>query len=91
MASFRSFFATIDSRLVAKAALLSLLFSPNTSHMLPTAAPTTLPPDPHSYASRSPVRVRHLALRLTVDFDQHTLAGTATWQLANPGDRKSVV
>lgn len=45
---------------------------------------TTPPVDPHSYASRSPVRVRHLALSLTVDFDQHILAGTATWQLANP-------
>ena len=49
-----------------------------------SSAPATLPLDPHSYASRSPVRVRHLALSLTVDFAQHTLAGTATWQLANP-------
>lgn len=48
-----------------------------------TASPTQ-PLDPHSYASRSPVRVHHLALSLSVDFDQHTLAGTATWQLANP-------
>ena len=44
----------------------------------------SLPIDPHSYASTSPVRVRHLALDLTVDFDQHTLAGTATWHLVNP-------
>ena len=49
-----------------------------------TTLPATLPPDPHSYASRSPVRVRHLALQLTVDFEQRTLAGSATWQLANP-------
>ena len=53
--------------------------------MLPTTAPATLPPDPHSYASRSPVQVRHLTLQLTVDFDRHILAGTAIWQLANPG------
>jgi leukotriene-A4 hydrolase len=52
--------------------------------MPPTTLSAKLPPDPHSYASRSPVRVRHLALQLTVDFEQQTLAGTATWQLANP-------
>ena len=52
--------------------------------MLPTTAPATLPPDPHSHASRSPVRVRHLVLNLSVDFDHQTLSGTATWQLANP-------
>ena len=50
----------------------------------------SLPIDPHSYASISPVRVRHLALDLTVDFDQHTLAGTATWHLANPGTAAEV-
>jgi leukotriene-A4 hydrolase len=49
-----------------------------------TPAPAPQPHDPHSYASRNAVRVQHLALNLTVDFDQHTLAGTATWQLANP-------
>ena len=43
------------------------------------------PLDPHSYASSSPARVRHLALNLTVDFEQRTLIGKATWQLANPG------
>ena len=53
--------------------------------MYPITIPAPLSPDPHSYASRSLVRVRHLALHLTVDFDQQTLAGTATWQLANPG------
>ncbi|WP_460619279.1 M1 family metallopeptidase [Hymenobacter ruber] len=46
--------------------------------------PTVLPTDPHSHAGSSPVRVRHLALVLTVDFDQHILTGTATWDLANP-------
>ena len=44
--------------------------------------PTT---DPHSYADISPARVRHLHLDLTVDFASRTLAGTATWQLAQPG------
>ena len=50
----------------------------------------SLPIDPHSYASISPVRVRHLALDLTVDFDQHTLAGTATWHLTNPSSAAEV-
>jgi aminopeptidase N len=43
------------------------------------------PLDPHSFAGASPVRVRHLVLDLSVDFDSRTLAGTATWHLANPG------
>ncbi|MFD1468690.1 leukotriene A4 hydrolase C-terminal domain-containing protein [Hymenobacter caeli] len=46
---------------------------------MPTAA---LPPDPHSHAGDAPARVRHLALALTVDFATRTLAGTATWHLA---------
>ena len=55
----------------------------------PTSA--ALPADPHSYADGSPVRVRHLALALTVDFGQHTLVGTATWYLANPGAAAELV
>jgi leukotriene-A4 hydrolase len=51
----------------------------------PDLAPAALPTDPHSAASSSSIRVRHLVLDLAVDFDQHTLAGTATWYLANPG------
>ncbi|GAA4047753.1 M1 family metallopeptidase [Hymenobacter glaciei] len=59
---------------------------------MPTpAALTTQPIDPHSYASRSPVRVRHLALYLTVDFDQQKLAGTATWQLVNQDSNTELV
>lgn len=46
--------------------------------------------DPHSYASRSAARVCHLALNLTVDFDQKVLAGTATWQLASPNTSSDV-
>jgi len=42
----------------------------------------TLPADPHSYA-QGPA-LRHLKLRLAVDFTQHTLAGSATWLLAEP-------
>lgn len=57
----------------------------------PISPATTLPTDPHSYSSRSPVRVRHLALELTVDFDSHTLAGSATWQLAEPGAAAEIV
>ncbi|MCI1187307.1 M1 family metallopeptidase [Hymenobacter sp. DH14] len=59
--------------------------------MSETTFPTTQPLDPHSYASRSAARVRHLTLNLTVDFDQKMLAGTATWQLANPGSSSELV
>ncbi|WP_310395735.1 M1 family metallopeptidase [Hymenobacter sp.] len=48
-------------------------------------------PDPHSHAGTSPVRVGHLALDLAVDFESRTLAGTATWQLANPEAGREVV
>ena len=61
------------------------LFSLTPPVMPPFPASTTQPLDPHSHAGRSPVRVHHLVLDLVVDFDQRTLAGTATWQLANPG------
>ena len=47
--------------------------------------PNTSLPDPHSYAGHSPVRVQHLALRLSVDFAARRVSGHATWQLANPG------
>lgn len=50
-----------------------------------------LPTDPHSFAGSSPARVRHLVLDLAVDFDRRTLAGSATWQLANPGAANEVV
>ncbi|UOR06635.1 M1 family metallopeptidase [Hymenobacter aerilatus] len=40
--------------------------------------------DPHSYARLGEVGVRHLQLRLRVDFASRTLAGHATWQLHNP-------
>ena len=43
---------------------------------------TPLAADPHSCAATGPLRVRHLRLALTVDFTQRTLAGTATWLLA---------
>ena len=59
--------------------------------MSSTTAPATQPLDPHSYASRSSVRVHHLALNLTVDFDQRTLAGTATWQLTSLGASTELV
>ncbi|RZK94705.1 MAG: aminopeptidase, partial [Hymenobacter sp.] len=39
--------------------------------------------DPHSYASQSGLRVRQLRLHLAVDFAGRTLAGTATWLLAD--------
>jgi leukotriene-A4 hydrolase len=59
--------------------------------MASSASPTTpdfsvvaAAADPHSYAALGPLRVRHLRLQLTVDFAQRTLAGTATWWLADP-------
>ena len=60
---------------------------------MPSSAPTSvnLPPDPHSHAGASPVRVAHLALDLSVDFASRTLTGTATWQLANPAAGTEVV
>ncbi|MDO7845981.1 M1 family metallopeptidase [Hymenobacter sp. M29] len=60
--------------------------------MAPSLSPSeTLPQDPHSHASQSPVRVRHLDLDLAVDFAAHTLAGTATWQLSNSDQATEVV
>ncbi len=47
-------------------------------------ASLALPPDPHSYAGTGAARVRHLVLALVVDFEARTLAGTATWHLAEP-------
>ncbi|GAA4355744.1 M1 family metallopeptidase [Hymenobacter saemangeumensis] len=59
---------------------------------LPTPhASAPLSADPHSHASRSPVRVSHLVLELSVDFESRTLAGLATWQLANPGAGSELV
>ena len=57
----------------------------------PISSPIIVPIDPHSYAGASPMRVRHLALDLVVDFDHQTLTGSATWQLANPGAADAVV
>ncbi len=60
--------------------------------MSPSNSPVaSLPTDPHSHAGRSPMRVRHLTLDLTVDFNHRTLAGSATWQLAEPGTAAEVV
>ena len=56
-----------------------------------SSSPLRRPADPHSYAGGSPVRVRHLALALTVDFERRTLTGSATWQLANPDAAREVV
>jgi len=50
---------------------------------MPTASPRPTPPlpaDPHSYA-QGPA-LPHLRLALAVDFGQQTLAGSATWLLA---------
>jgi leukotriene-A4 hydrolase len=54
----------------------------SSAHLAGAAVPSPTP-DPHSYASQGTLRVRHLRLRLAVDFSQRTLAGTATWLLAD--------
>ena len=59
--------------------------SPSTAAMPPASLPPPAP-DPHSRAGTGPARVRHLALDLTVDFAARTLAGTATWHLAQPAE-----
>ena len=57
----------------------------------PSSLPQLSPADPHTFSGASPVRVRHLALDLRVDFDARRLSGTATWQLANPAAGTEVV
>ena len=60
--------------------------------MLPPSLPALAPPpDPHSHAGAGPVRAHHLLLDLAVDFDQHRLSGTATWQLTNPDAGAEIV
>lgn len=39
-------------------------------------------PDPHSFSKPATAQVTHLRLDLQVDFDQRSLNGTATWQIA---------
>lgn len=57
---------------------MTLAFAP----IHPAAAAAAPGSDPHSYASQSARRVRHLRLQLAVDFASRTLAGTVTWLLA---------
>jgi len=61
---------------------------PDSTAPAPLPHPATLPLlDPHSYAGQSARQVRHLRMQLAVDFSQRTLAGTATWLLADaPAD-----
>jgi leukotriene-A4 hydrolase len=56
--------------------------TPPLVHASPALAAATPGSDPHSYVSQSARRVRHLRLQLAVDFASRTLAGTATWLLA---------
>ncbi|NIP77869.1 MAG: aminopeptidase [Gemmatimonadetes bacterium] len=51
-----------------------------------------LPEDPHSFANPDEARVRHVDLRLAVDFERRTLAGAATLRLDRvPGARDLVL
>jgi leukotriene-A4 hydrolase len=54
----------------------------SSAHLAGATVPSPTP-DPHSYANQGALRVRHLRLHLAVDFSQRTLAGTATWLLAD--------
>ena len=72
-------------------ALLGSLAAVGACRPSPDAPPSTSPPvetravspirDEHSYAEPDVVVVTHLALDLALDFDQKTLAGTATLDL----------
>ena len=59
----------------------------------PAVPATKAPADEHSYAEPDKVAIKHLALDLAVDFDQKTLAGTATFDLAwkDPGAKVLVL
>ncbi len=50
-----------------------------------------LPDDPHSFANPAEARVEHVDLRLSADFDAHTLTGTATLDLARVPDAGELV
>ncbi len=47
--------------------------------------------DPHSYAKPDQVAVKHLDLKLSVDFKDRQLAGTATWDLMRSPGSKEVI
>lgn len=47
--------------------------------------------DPHSFANPTEARVRHVDLRLYVDFDQHALEGAATLDLARSAGSRELV
>lgn len=59
----------------------------------PTIPPPQLPDttDVHSYSDPRSVRVEHLSLDLSVDFDRRVLAGSATLRLHNPGGATRLV
>lgn len=46
------------------------------------------PADPHSYSRPSEALVKHLDLDISVDFEAHTLAGTATLTIENHGAKQ---
>lgn len=50
-----------------------------------------LPQDPHSYANADEARVTHVALDLTADFDEETLAGTATLDITRAAGSPEIV
>lgn len=47
--------------------------------------------DPHSFAKPDQVAVKHLDLKLSVDFDSRQLTGTATWDLVRTPGSKQVI
>ena len=53
--------------------------------------PVSTAVDPHSFAEPQMVYVKHLELELKVDFDKKMLMGKASWQIAVPGDIRSII
>jgi aminopeptidase N len=56
----------------------------------PVAAPV-ITRDRHSYSRPDEVRVEHIALDLTVDFDKKQLAGTATLDIRNEKNARTLI
>lgn len=90
----------LSSRALVLPLLLSACMSsasPEPAPAAPPAAPLVLPahvapgPDPHSFARPDEARVTHLGLDLAVDFEAHTLTGTATLAIDREPAAKQIV
>jgi aminopeptidase N len=59
--------------------------------LLWTALPCLASQDPHSLSNPDEVRVRHLDLDISVDFDSRCIKGTATWDLQRAAGSDKIV